>query len=140
MWFGTEDGLNKFDGKNFKVYRPDPSNMNSLTYRWIEHIIEDTYGNLWFGSRGGLNCFDPKEEVFIQYKYKPNNTSSISNDTITRIILDKYGLFHYNQESQLFTQIPLKIPGRRTVKVLSISEINDLLWIGTFPDSKVPLF
>jgi len=184
MWFGTEDGLNKFDGKNFKVYRPDPSNMNSLTNRWIEHIIEDTYGNLWFGSRGGLNCFDPKEEVFIQYKYKPNNTSSISNDTITRIILDKYGflwigtlnglnrinlqtrqieriilpttpdvnlrineiladqkgniwigtsygLFHYKQESQLFTRIPLKIPGRRTIKVLSISENNDLLWIGT---------
>jgi len=141
MWFGTEDGLNKFDGKNFKVYRPDPSNTNSLTYRWIEHIIEDTDGNLWFGSRGGLNCFDPKKEVFIQYRYNPNNFSSISNDTITRIILDDNdfiwigtlnGLNRINLQTRQIERIIL--PATQDIN-LRINEIladkKGNIWIGT---------
>jgi ligand-binding sensor domain-containing protein/signal transduction histidine kinase len=141
MWFGTEDGLNKFDGKNFKIFRPDPSNRNSLTYRWIEHIIEDTYGNLWFGSRGGLNCFDPKKEVFIQYKHKPDIVSSISNDTITRIILDSNdyiwigtlnGLNRINLQTKQIERIILpSAPGinLRINDILADQKGN--LWIGT---------
>jgi ligand-binding sensor domain-containing protein/signal transduction histidine kinase len=88
MWFGTEDGLNKYDGKNFKVYRPVPSDKNSLTYRWIEHILEDNSGNLWFGSRNGLSYFNPRKELFVQYIHDPDILTSISNDTITKLFLD----------------------------------------------------
>jgi ligand-binding sensor domain-containing protein/signal transduction histidine kinase len=141
MWFGTEDGLNKYDGKNFNVYRPDPSDKNSLTYRWIEHIVEDPYGNLWFGSRGGLNCFDPRKEVFIQYRYNKSIVSCISNDTITRIILDNHdfiwigtynGLNRINLQTKQLERIIL--PGSPGGNL----RINDILadpagniWIGT---------
>ena len=67
MWFGTEDGLNKYDGQNITIYRPDPQDTNSLSYRWIEHVVEDIHNNLWFGSRGGVTWFDPRTETFRQY-------------------------------------------------------------------------
>jgi ligand-binding sensor domain-containing protein len=86
MWFGTEDGLNKYDGKNFKVYRPVPSNKNSLTYRWIEHILEDNSGNLWFGTEDGLNKYDGKN--FKVYRPVPSNKNSLTYRWIEHILED----------------------------------------------------
>ncbi|MBL7112113.1 MAG: hypothetical protein ISS19_09245 [Bacteroidales bacterium] len=85
MWFGTEDGLNKYDGKNITIYRPDQQDTNSLSYRWIEHIVEDIRHNLWFGSRGGVTWFDPKTETFRQYITSSPEKPGISNDTITKL-------------------------------------------------------
>lgn len=84
MWFGTEDGLNKYDGNNFTIYRPETGNINSLSYKWIELIYEDKNGNMWFGSRGGLSMLDPVYGQFIRYGNK-YPSRKISNDTITCI-------------------------------------------------------
>lgn len=59
MWFATEDGLNKYDGRNFTVYNHIPGDTNTMTNKWIEHIAEDSDGNLWLGSRHGLSRLDP---------------------------------------------------------------------------------
>jgi len=60
LWVGTEDGLNRYDGYNFKVYKPDSDNPNSLSDRWITSLAEDAQGYLWVGTRlGGLNRYDP---------------------------------------------------------------------------------
>lgn len=141
MWFGTEDGLNKYDGKNFSVYRPNPSNRNSLTHRWIEHIVEDPNGNLWFGSRGGLNCFDPKKEVFIQYKYNQSAASGISNDTITKIILDAHdyiwigtlnGLNRINLQTKEIDRIILPATPKVNLRINDIlADRKGNIWIGT---------
>ncbi|BAX82025.1 sensor histidine kinase [Labilibaculum antarcticum] len=88
MWFGTEDGLNRYDGKNFTIYRSDPENSNSISNKWIEQVLEDRSGNLWFGSRGGLTQFNPVSEIFTQYRgIEPNN--QLSNDTITHLYEDQ---------------------------------------------------
>src|SRR5919109_457632 len=47
LWFGTEDGLNRYDGYNFKTYKPDPDVPSSLSDRWITSIVEDKDGYLW---------------------------------------------------------------------------------------------
>lgn len=83
MWLGTEDGLNKYDGRKFTVYRSDPLNENSLAYKWIELINEDHLGQLWLGSRGGLTCFNPQTEQFTQFKKA--SARGLTNDTITAI-------------------------------------------------------
>ena len=49
MWFGTEDGLNRFDGYNFTVYKHDPEDPNSLSNSWILSMIKDRSGVLWIG-------------------------------------------------------------------------------------------
>jgi len=85
MWFGTEDGLNKYDGKNFRVFRTIPGDSNSISYKWTEIIYEDQLGMLWFGSRGGLTRFDPVQESFSQYHADVTRPESLANDTITAI-------------------------------------------------------
>ena len=53
MWFGTQDGLNRYDGYTFKIYKPDPDAPSSLSDRWITAILEDKEGYLWIGTRQG---------------------------------------------------------------------------------------
>lgn len=66
MWFGTIDGLNKFDGYRFTIYRPEYGKINSLGGNRITAIVEDDDQNLWIGTSTGLNKFDQKTEKFHQ--------------------------------------------------------------------------
>jgi len=64
MWFGTNDGLNKYDGYNFTVYKNSPKNKNSLSDNSIESLYEDKNGNLWIGTGNGLNFYDRNDDRF----------------------------------------------------------------------------
>ena len=85
MWFGTEDGLNKYDGNNFTIFRADPYDKNSISHKWTEIVFEDQSGILWLGSRGGLTRFDPASEVFEQFIFDGSNPAGLANDTVTAI-------------------------------------------------------
>ena len=91
MWFGTEDGLNKYDGEQFKIYYPESNNPNSLVHKWTESIIYDSAGSIWFGSRGGLTRFDPRKDQFTQYTAKKSKEHCLTNDTITALCTDSEG-------------------------------------------------
>ena len=54
MWLGTQDGLNRYDGYEFRVYKHDPTDPSSLPSNWIEALAEDAAGDLWIGTQGGL--------------------------------------------------------------------------------------
>ncbi len=71
LWFGTEGGLNKYDGHHFLVYQHDPRDSLSLSDNWITALLEDDEGNLWVGTRhGGLNRFDRETESFHRYPFQ----------------------------------------------------------------------
>src|SRR5215216_2255820 len=53
VWFATEDGLDKFDGTNFTIYRHDPADSGTLQANEILSLFEDKSGNLWIGTSGG---------------------------------------------------------------------------------------
>ncbi len=140
MWFGTEDGLNRFDGKNFKIFRANPYDTNSISYKWIESVFEDSNSNLWFGSKGGLTFYNPVTEKFIQYKQNKSGYNRISNDTITTIFQTNKeklivgtlsGLNIINLTTNKNEIISDKIPELST-SINSIIQVNeDLLLIGT---------
>ena len=68
MQFGTEDGLNKFDGYKFTVYRNDPDDSSTLGRGSIRDIYEDKSGNLWIATEySGINKFDRKTEKYTHY-------------------------------------------------------------------------
>lgn len=73
MWFGTRDGLNKYDGYRFTTYKPDPNNINSLPDAAISCLYEDHTGNIWAGTQNGnLMRFDRQSQRFIRYQDKIN--------------------------------------------------------------------
>lgn len=89
MWFGTHDGLNKFDGYNFTVYKPDMNNDSSISSNLIYTITGDKNDNLWIGTTGnGINYYDKYKDEFKRYVSDKNNPESISNNHISYIFVD----------------------------------------------------
>jgi len=86
MWFGTEDGLNKYDGSNFAIYDYQPGESNSLSHQWIEQILEDRDGMIWLGSRNGLTRLDPKTDEMNQCTTGSDVRISLTNDTIITLL------------------------------------------------------
>ena len=68
MWFGTRDGLNKFDGSNITVYRNNPKDTLSLCNNDILSIQGDKSGNIWVGTYNGLNCYNQINNIFCIIK------------------------------------------------------------------------
>ncbi|HEY8935751.1 MAG TPA: two-component regulator propeller domain-containing protein [Cyclobacteriaceae bacterium] len=69
LWFGTQDGLNKFDGYNFKVYRNIPDDTASLLTNTVNYIFEDSQKKIWVSTRsGGLQYYDNKLDRFVRIK------------------------------------------------------------------------
>ena len=64
MWFGTRDGLNKYDGHNFKTYRFDYKDKKSISNSFIRSLFEDKNGDIWIGTNNGLNKYLPVKIVF----------------------------------------------------------------------------
>ena len=91
MWFATEDGLNRYDGNTFVVYKNNPDDPNTLSASLVQNLIEDGHGYLWIGTWGGLNKLDPTTERITHYRYNPDNPNSISGDAIKSIAQDSRG-------------------------------------------------
>jgi DNA-binding NtrC family response regulator/ligand-binding sensor domain-containing protein len=92
MYFGTEDGLNRYDGYKFTVIRNDPENLNSISYNDINTIYQDHLGNIWIGTfNAGLNKYDPDNNKVTRFIYDPNNINTISHNNINAIIEDNDG-------------------------------------------------
>lgn len=84
IWFGTRDGLNKFDGNKFTIYRANYRDTTSLSHSWITSLFEDCYGNLWVGTKNGLNKYNKAKDNFKQY-FHNSKKNSITNNEIWEI-------------------------------------------------------
>jgi ligand-binding sensor domain-containing protein/signal transduction histidine kinase len=92
MWFGTEEGLNKYDGYSFTVYKNDPQKSNSLSDNYVNDIVEDENGDLWIGTLdGGLNKYDRQKDRFIRFQQDPKNPNSISDNYVGCVRKDSKG-------------------------------------------------
>ncbi len=90
LWVGTEDGLNRYDGVRFKVYRHDPKRPDSLSSGSTTSIQEDALGRLWVGTATGLQFLDRQTDTFQHFKAdgKPGSPAS---DGIAALALDSQG-------------------------------------------------
>ena len=95
IWIGTNDGLNRFDGHNFLIFRNHPGDTTSISGNTINDIIEDNDGILWIATGdGGLARYDYHKEPslqFKQYKHQPGDNRSIPENTINAMAQDNYG-------------------------------------------------
>src|ERR1700744_4816081 len=86
MWFGTRDGLNRYDGYDFDVYKNIPEDSTSLSSNFVTSIMEDRNGDIWVGTwGGGLDRFDMEKRHFIRYG------GIVHSDFINALLQDSEG-------------------------------------------------
>ncbi|GAA5520675.1 ATP-binding protein [Aliifodinibius salicampi] len=95
MWFGTNDGLNRYNGYQMTVFKHDPEDSTTISSNNVSEIYEDNEGVLWVGtSGGGLNKFDKETQQFSHYRVNyENREESISDYSITSIVERENGEF-----------------------------------------------
>ncbi len=92
MWFGTKDGLNRYDGYSFVVYQNDPFDTTTISANYITALFEDSRGYIWVGTlNGGLNCFDRNTEIFHHIQYRSDGLDNINTNEFKSIAEDKTG-------------------------------------------------
>jgi ligand-binding sensor domain-containing protein/two-component sensor histidine kinase len=91
LWLGTEDGLNRYDGVNFKIFKHNSHDENSLADNRIYSITEDGNKNLWMGTGNGLSVLNMVNENFTNYYNDPKDPHSIRSDFKLRLFTDKKG-------------------------------------------------
>lgn len=92
LWFGTWDGLNKYDGYDFHVFKSNfTESKTSLSNQTVQSLFEDNEGLIWIGTNKGLNVFDRNSKTFRVYKKNANDPGSISSDTVWTINQDRQG-------------------------------------------------
>ena len=143
MWFGTRDGLNKYDGTSFTVYRNMPEDSLSISNSDILSLEEDRSGNIWVGTYNGLNRYDPRKDLFTRY-FHTNSPHSLSNNMVLCIrelasgeiwMGTAYGISLYDPEEDSFITVsatpgePRSLPDNFISAVLETA--NGDIWIGT---------
>ena len=102
MYFGTEDGLNRYDGYRFTVIRHDPNNVNSLSYNDINALCVDSRGYIWVGTfNAGLNRYNLANGSCLRLRSVPGAAGTISHDNILAIVEDRYGAIWVGTEGGL---------------------------------------
>ncbi len=102
MWFATEDGLNRYDGYNFKVYKNNPQDSTSISDNFIWTIFKDKSGILWIGTNnGGLCKYDELSDSFISYRNDPADSNSLIFNNVRTITEDSYGILWVGTENGL---------------------------------------
>ncbi|KRB55884.1 hybrid sensor histidine kinase/response regulator transcription factor [Flavobacterium sp. Root186] len=134
LWIGTWDGLNRYDGSNFKIYRPEPNNENSLSNQVILKIDEDSNGNIWIVTIHGINRFNKKTGTFQRYYFSRKDISPLSEsefnmalDSSKRVFCaaKNWGIGYFEGDS--FQLLNSKNLPKKAVKKMQFTQNGELL-------------
>ncbi len=134
LWIGTLDGLNRYDGYEFKVFKSELDNEQSLSNNRVVMLKEDSRGYIWVvGKSTGINRFDPKTNTFKRYNRSKESDTINPENQIHRIyevdenfyIVSDNFTYQYNYQEELFVKVePIsEKPGRiATYDIIPILE------------------
>lgn len=145
LWLGTKNGLDRYDGYEFRLYENDPFDETSLSHNQIQTLAIDSDDVLWVGTYRGLNRFDTSTKAIVRYVHVPEDPESIPNDIVTAIKRDAEGrlwvgtmdgLGLLDEGTGRFTVFrhaegdPASLP-HNTVRAIFQTE-DGSVWIGTY--------
>ena len=132
LWFGTADGLNRFDGYEFEIFRHNPKDPNSLIDNEIMALAQDSSKYIWIGTASGLNRLNTRTGDFDLFQHDANQAQSLSNNYISCLFSDRQnrlwvgtqnGLNLYLEARQQFKRIAFPKQLSTTGKDLRINSI-----------------
>jgi ligand-binding sensor domain-containing protein/signal transduction histidine kinase/DNA-binding response OmpR family regulator len=143
LWFGTKDGLNRFDGSEFKIFKHEPGNPNSIGNNFIRSLFQDEDGKIWVGTDHQIYILNPVEETFEKFNMKTPDGQAI-NSAVTSIVAENknkiwigtmtQGAFCYDQSTQKLTRFTSDDNGRSIGSNLVWRIYRDnagSIWLGT---------
>ncbi|MGB4415150.1 MAG: two-component regulator propeller domain-containing protein [Paludibacter sp.] len=140
IWIATEDGLNKFDGMRFTVYKNKQGDKTTIKNNYVRALYEDSSGKFWIGCVNGLNWYNRAEDSFTEVelynkneKIQPHITSIIeSKSHEIWITTSGQGIIHINKNSKVYqvdNQLSSKLCSRFLISVFEDSKGN--FWIAS---------
>lgn len=147
LWFGSEDGLIRYDGYTFQEFVFDPADAHSLSANLVYALAEDHHGQIWVGTvGGGLNRYDPKTGRFVRYQHDPAEPRSLSHNAVVSLLVDDQdnlwigteggGLNRLGPDRQEFIRYRHNPDARDTLANDTIWHLyqdrRQRIWIGTF--------
>ena len=145
MWFGTDSGLNRYDGREVTLFSYDGEKSNSLSGNFVTTLLSDSRGFLWIGTfKSGLNRLDPKRLIFTRYRTGSKGENHLTNDRISCLaeglqgaiwVGTLQGLNRLNPETGEIRRFQAD-PGNPksladgAVTALGVDQ-NGVLWVGT---------
>jgi signal transduction histidine kinase/ligand-binding sensor domain-containing protein/DNA-binding response OmpR family regulator len=140
LWIGTSQGVCRFDGYSFTVFKNNPDDSTSLKGNLVRIIFEDHKGELWVGTEnGGLNKFNREKETF-QHIFYSGSVALLRNASVTSIQEDNAGdllvgtetnLYKIENETKLTPIIPTNLPGFSEYFRVIRPDASGRVWIGT---------
>jgi signal transduction histidine kinase/ligand-binding sensor domain-containing protein len=145
LWFGTQNGLNKYNGYEFTIYRHNINNPASIASNHISVLFEDSQGIFWVGLDTGLDRFDPQTGIFSHYQHNDEKESGFNGSRVMAIMEDhdgnlwvgtnNGGMNRFDKDTYLFTNYRHDISNDHSLSsdyaraVLEDRQGN--IWIGT---------
>jgi signal transduction histidine kinase/ligand-binding sensor domain-containing protein/CheY-like chemotaxis protein len=137
MWFGTNDGLNRFDGYTNVVYKKKINDNTTLCDNWIISLFVDSHKNLWVGTQAGVNLYNPVKDNFVQFIVDTVRQQINFANKVVRIIEDSKNdiyltteigdLYRFDRKLEKFVRIEKTFPQIRTF----IIDKDGRFWLGT---------
>ena len=145
LWIGTWDGLNRFDGYEFMIYKPGTStNFSNISNETVNDLFIDSQGDIWVGTDFGLNVFTPSEMIFTTFfqdttggfNYGENRVMSVSEGGEGQMwIGTANGLYVFNKLTKEFNLLPFPkdrlVSSQSFVYKLYRSKFSSNMWVGT---------
>nr|WP_306673584.1 sensor histidine kinase [Tahibacter caeni] len=142
LWIGTQDGLNRFDGHVFRIYRHDRTDRWSLAQNHVWAMQPDRDGSLWIATQGGgLGRYDPDLDRFDNFLADPARSDALAANHVTALLLDRRErlwvasvagrLQWFDRAQRRFSDLPLgALPALRMVRAMAQAR-DGSVWLGT---------
>jgi signal transduction histidine kinase/ligand-binding sensor domain-containing protein/DNA-binding response OmpR family regulator len=145
IWVGTVNGLNRYDGREFKIFKNAFGSEYTISDNFIQALEADSRGNLWVGTySGGIDRYDPKSERFYSYRNAPKKLFTISDDRIHSIKEDSQGVLwvgtakgldRYDYEKDHFSPFYILVNNEpefiKGIVACIYEDHSGKLWVGT---------
>lgn len=147
IWIGTEDGLNRYDGTRFQIYKHNPTDTTSISSSFVRTMLVDEAGRLWIGTdNGGLSRYNYATDDFTNYRQDPESDNTIAGNQVWDLAADpsgklwvgtKEGLSAFDPNTKTFTNYyhePSSYAslGTNWVRSLHVDDAGQL-WVGAEP-------